>query len=112
MIQGGYFVGPHAVNQFRTRIAPHLNYKEARAAIIEGLATTDSIPRLAHSGRGYYLRVRRPYAFRALIGPGEGPLPAVITILRSGKGRGGRRERERWLARRQANRIDHGITTE
>lgn len=85
----------HAVEQFRDRIAPRLNYDQALGAIIRGLEETNSEPRPAHSGGGYYLRVRRPYAFRALIGPGEGKLPAVITILRSGKGRGGRRERGR-----------------
>ncbi|HEX6940905.1 MAG TPA: hypothetical protein VF158_15920 [Longimicrobiales bacterium] len=94
MIAGRFFVTPHAVERFRQRIAPHLTYEQALGAIIRGLDATDSERRPAQSGTRYYIRVRRPYAFRALIVPGEGPLPAVATVLRSGKGRGGRRKRD------------------
>jgi hypothetical protein len=95
VIAGRYFVTPHAVERFRERIAPHLSYGQALGAIIRGLEETTSEPRPAHSGKGYYVRVRRPYAFRALIVPGDGPFPAVATVIRSGAGRGGTRERER-----------------
>lgn len=101
--EGKYFVGPHAVRQFQRRIAPRLSYEEARRAILEGLENTASTPRPAQCGVGYYLRVRRPYSFRALIGPGKGELPAVITILRSGSGRGGKRHRTKGVRPSRTN---------
>lgn len=94
MIAGRYFVTPHAVHRFRERIAPGLTYDQALGAIIRGLEEATSEPRPAHSGTGYYVRVRRPYAFRALIVPGDGSFPAVATVIRSGQGRGGRRYRQ------------------
>lgn len=81
------YVTRHAAEQFRARIAPSLDVDAARTAILRGLEAPVSIAP-AHSGRGIYVRVRRshvqPYSFRALVGPGRGHLPAVITILRSG----------------------------
>lgn len=83
-VQGTFFVGPHACRQFQARIAP-LSYEAARQAILQGLAETTAPPKPLRSGAGVMLRVRRPYAFRAVIAHGEGPLPAVVTILKSGK---------------------------
>lgn len=103
MIAGRYFVTPHAVKQFRARIAPRLSYDQALGAIIRGLEETESEPKPCHSGKAVYIRVRRPYAFRAVIAPGEGELPAVITILRSGKGRG-RSSQQRARERRRRER--------
>jgi hypothetical protein len=81
------YVTPHAVERFRARIDPDLDETSARAAILRGLETDTASVVPAHSGRGVVVRVRRrsqPYSFRALIGPGDGPLPAVVTILQSG----------------------------
>jgi hypothetical protein len=83
-MDGQYFVGPHPVYQFMARIAP-LAYNEARTAILAGLATTIYAPKPLRNGQGIMLRVRRPYAFRAVIVRGEGPLPAVATVLKSRK---------------------------
>ena len=85
MIAGPVFVTPHSVLAFQARIVP-LAYEAARAAILEEIATHVVSLRPAPSGAGVVVRTRGGrYAFRALIGPGEGPLPAVITILRSGR---------------------------
>lgn len=98
MIAGRYFITPHAVERFRERIAPHLTYDQALGAIIRGLEETKSRPVPAHSGGGHWIRVRRPFAFRALIVTGDGPLPAVATVLRSGNGRSDREQEKRKAA--------------
>lgn len=85
-VRGKVFVTPHAVQRFRERIAPNLTYEEARDAILRGVEQTRSEPKRSTSWPGAVLpRVRRPYPFRAVIGPGEGELPAVLTVLRSGR---------------------------
>lgn len=87
MIAGPAFVTPHAVRQFQSRIAPGLDFERARAAILTGLADFANI-RPTPNGQAFRVRVRRPYAFRAIVRPaadGEGALPVVVTILRSGK---------------------------
>lgn len=83
MVVGSFFVTPHAVQQFQRRIAP-LSYEHALAAILHGMAQE---PERKKTASGHvYVRVRRPYAFRAIIGDGqitaEKPLPAVVTILK------------------------------
>lgn len=82
MIDGPCFITPHAVRQFQARIAP-LNFEQARAAIIMGLRQYSNVRPLSN-GRGWRVRVRRPYPFRAVVvlNPGAA-LPSVITILRS-----------------------------
>ena len=85
MIEGQVFVTPHAVRQFIARIAPRLDYYSARAAIVAGLSLAGP-PKALRSGAGVYVRVRHgAYLFRAVLVRGEGVLPAVATILRSGK---------------------------
>lgn len=91
MIAGRFFVTPHAVERFRERIAPHLTYEEALGAIIHGLKETTSAPKPRGDTGAITIRVRRPYNFRAVIMPGDGPAPAVVTILRSGGNQGRRR---------------------
>lgn len=83
-VQGSWFVTSHACRQFQGRIAP-LSYEAARQAILHGLVETTAAPKPLQSGAGVMIRVRRPYAFRAVIVRGKGPLPAVATILKSGK---------------------------
>lgn len=83
MIEGPAFVTPHAIAQFRARIAD-LPEGEARTAILAHLAHHVVSVRPSPSGRAVVARVRHGrFAFRAVVGPGEGPLPAVLTILRS-----------------------------
>lgn len=83
MIEGEVFVTPHAVAQFQARIAP-LAYDAARAAILEELTAHTRSLQPARSGAGVVVRTRGGrYAFRAVIGPGDGAKPAVVTILRS-----------------------------
>ncbi len=84
MINGPVFVTPHAVRAFRDRIAP-LPYEEARAAILRELDEHTVSVRPSENRQSVVARTRGGrYLFRAVIGPGEGPLPAVITILKSG----------------------------
>lgn len=83
--EGPAFVTPHAVEQFRARVAPHLDAAAARAAILHELTHHVVTVRPSASGTAVQVRVRHGrYAFRAVVGRGEGPLPAVLTILRSG----------------------------
>jgi len=69
------------------RIDPRLTYDAARNAILRGMERAGRLER-TRNGRAYRTRIRPnadyPYAFRAVVGPGEGTMPAVITILRSG----------------------------
>lgn len=83
---GPAFVTPHAVQQFQCRVAP-LPYHHALAAILHGLQAFSNVRPLAN-GTGLRVRVRRPYAFRAIIKAASRSqrqgLPVVVTILRSG----------------------------
>lgn len=84
-MQGNYFVTPHAVRQFQDRIA-RLEYDEARQVIIDALAVAPSERyAVTRNGKALRIKVKRPFCFRAIIAPGEGALPAVITILRACK---------------------------
>lgn len=42
MIAGDYFITPHAVRQFQSRIAPWMTYEQALAAIIRELSDAGS----------------------------------------------------------------------
>lgn len=79
MIRGSVFVGPHAVARYRTRIRPGLTYDEARDELIA--ATQDAHP-VRRSGDCVILRTGRRYGrIRLVVGPGDGPLPALVTVL-------------------------------
>ena len=84
MIAGEFFITPHAVEQFRRRIAPWMSYEEALGTIIRELDGAGEL-RPTRNGKAYYVRTKGEWCFRAVIGPGEGQRPAVITILRGGK---------------------------
>lgn len=79
---GPAFVTPHALRQFRARVAD-LPERHALAAILHGLANPANI-RPTRNGAALRVRVRRPYPFRAILraDPDPNRLPAVITILR------------------------------
>lgn len=80
------YVTAHAVEQFRLRIAPWLEPAEARAAIVTELRAFGRTPKASTSGRGVIVRTRGGrFCFRAVLSPGEGRAPAVVTILRSGR---------------------------
>ncbi len=87
MFTGDFFVTPHAVRQFQSRIAPRLTYEQALGAVIRELRAAPE-PRPTENGKAHYVRTRGEWKFRAVIAAGEdGAKPAVITILRSGKSR-------------------------
>ena|SRR5690554_2294879 len=85
MIAGDFFITPHAVRQFQKRIAPWMSYEQALGTVIRELRGIKKV-RSTMNGKAYYIRVNGKWQFRAVIREGE-YLPAVITILRSGKGK-------------------------
>lgn len=105
MIAGRYFITPHAVTQFRVRIAPQLTYEQALGAII--LELRDHLRSTVRLRTGAVrLRTRGGrYEFRAIVsGESEETAPAVVTILRGASGRPGRGALRR---RRQARQLTH-----
>jgi len=85
MFTGQLFITPHAVRQFQTRIAPWMTYEQALGAVIRELRGVNEL-RPTENGKAYYARTKGEWEFRAVIRDGE-IQPAVITILRSGKGK-------------------------
>lgn len=83
MIDGHYFVTPHAVECFQKRIAA-MSYEDARRKIINLLATARSCKPDKH-GRGLILRVRGQWNFRAVVVAGNDGSPQVVSIWKSGK---------------------------
>lgn len=83
----GPFITPHAVAQFRERIAP-LDYEAARDAILDELEHHRRGQPSRHDTGAVTVRTRGGrYPLRAVLMP---PLPgydrpAVVTILRSGR---------------------------
>ncbi|NLW32032.1 MAG: hypothetical protein GXY77_11315 [Fibrobacter sp.] len=92
MICGHYFITPHAVKQFKARIAKWLTYEQALAEIIKELRGVKKIhPTM--NGKAYYVRTDGKWRFRAVISNKIGKdlessgKPVVVTILRSGRSR-------------------------
>jgi hypothetical protein len=85
MFAGELFITPHAVRQFQSRIAPWMTYEEALGAVIRELRGVKEF-RPTENGKAHYVRTKGEWEFRAVIREGE-IQPAVITILRSGKGK-------------------------
>lgn len=113
MIAGALFITPHAVRQFIARIAPRLTYEQALGAIIRELAAHGGPLRPSASGVALQTRVHgERYSFRAVLMPGEGSQPAVVTILRSGSRRRSPAGEQRQRARRQARRKIRRLPTE
>lgn len=90
MFAGEFFITPHAVRQFQSRIAPWMSYEQALAAIIRELRGAGEF-RPTMNGKACYVRTNGEWRFRAVIREGEykkgAVKPAVITILRGGKGK-------------------------
>lgn len=85
MLAGELFITPHAVRQFQTRIAPWMTYEQALGAVIRELRAAGEL-RPTANGKAQYIRTSGVWRFRAVIGEGT-DRPAVVTILRSGKGK-------------------------
>ena len=85
MLSGELFITPHAVRQFQSRIAPWMTYEQALGAVIRELRGGKEL-RPTGNGKAYYIRTKGEWEFRAVIREGE-IQPAVVTILRSGKGK-------------------------
>jgi hypothetical protein len=85
MFVGELFITPHAVRQFQTRIAPWMTYEQALGSVIRELRDAKEF-RPTMNGKAYYVRTNGDWQFRAVIREGE-IQPAVITILRGGKGK-------------------------
>lgn len=85
MIAGDAFITPHAVKQYCRRINSRVAYSQALAEIIRALKTRVRKARQMKNGAikveiaGFETRSGLG-AFEAIIGRGEGSLPAVITI--------------------------------
>jgi hypothetical protein len=80
---GRAFVTPHAVMRFQERVST-LFYDAALGAIIKGLESPSKTYSSGH-GKGLIVEVKEPYEFKAVLMPGEGGKPAVVTILESEK---------------------------
>jgi hypothetical protein len=83
MIAGRYFVTPHAVAQFRERIAPGLDYEHALGAIIRELRDHGGTPKPATSRPdAVVIRTRGGrYLFRAVVvADADGRCDAVVRL--------------------------------
>jgi hypothetical protein len=90
MFVGNFFITPHAVRQFQNRISLWLTYEQALHIVITELNAALEVQERhpTENGKVYYIRVNGDWQFRAVFIPEEGDArPAVITILRSGKGK-------------------------
>jgi hypothetical protein len=85
MFTGNLFITPHAVRQFQSRIAPWMTYEQALGAVIRELVWVKEA-RPTENGKAYYIRTKGEWQFRAVVREGD-IQPAVVTILRSGKGK-------------------------
>lgn len=90
MIDGEYFVTPHAVHQFIERIPGYrrFSFEGARAVIIASMRDHVHSVRPTQNGVATCIRVRSPHVnFRALVAaPSDNEsCPSVVTILRSGR---------------------------
>jgi hypothetical protein len=87
ILTGDFFITPHAVRQFQRRMAPHLSYEQALGVVIRELRTTGEF-HTTENGKARYVRTNGEGRFRAIIAEGgDDAKPAVITILRGGKGK-------------------------
>lgn len=81
MIEGNFFITPHAVNRFIKWIAPKMQYEQALAEIIKDLKIGIKSIRPTQNGAAVYIRVCGKWKFRAIVKTGN-PRPIVVTILR------------------------------
>jgi hypothetical protein len=81
MIDGDVFITPHAVRQYqaRARAGWSMQFEEARAHLVEQVAKAHAVKPTGHGA--VLFRGPKPERLRLLIGPGEGDMPALITVL-------------------------------
>lgn len=77
-VRGPLFVTPHAVRRFRERVRPELTYEQARDELVR-LSRTAHRVRPTRDGAELW-RTGPPERLRLIVGPGTGPLPALITV--------------------------------
>lgn len=76
---GRWFITPHAVTRFRERTAWDGNYVSARKELEKESQDAHFVKSL-DSGAELW-RGPKPRRLRFLVGPGEGGLPALLTVL-------------------------------
>ena len=83
-IVGDFFVTPHAVRQFQSRIRA-VSYETALGLIICELRDHRKSVKPTNNGIGLMVRTRGEHAMRAVIVPKLGSSPVVVTILRGAR---------------------------
>lgn len=82
VIEGPAFVTPHAIQRWRERVHADVTDEQARREILDALALA-RLRRVDESGIEHW-RAGQGCRFgcvRLRLGRGEGPLPAVLTVL-------------------------------
>lgn len=79
MFEGRWFITPHAVHRYMARIARRLIYEEALAELAS-MSLTARYVKPAQGGAELW-RTGKPLRLRFIVGPGEGDLPALLTVL-------------------------------
>lgn len=69
MFAGDFFITPHAVRQFQSRIAPWMTYEEALSTVIRELRGAKDF-HITENGKARYVRTRSQWQFRAVIAAG------------------------------------------
>jgi hypothetical protein len=77
-MNGRWFITPHAVDQYRRRVH-QCSHDEARDDLIALSARAHFVKPL-HSGCELW-RTGKPHRLRLIVGPGEGDMPALVTVL-------------------------------
>jgi len=77
---GCWFVTPHAVEQYRRRVCPGLSYDAALADLVDLSESAHRVKTLP-TGAALY-RGPKPLRLRCIVAHGDGPLPALVTVLR------------------------------
>lgn len=78
MISGRWFITPHAVRRYIERCCPDMDYDQARRHLAE---TSLRAHHVRDTSRGQLWRGPSPERLRLLVGPGDGELPALVTVL-------------------------------
>lgn len=77
-VRSRFFATSHAVRQFVRRVRPDLSFVHARDELLR-LAEGAHVVRPARNGC-VLMRTPAPERLRLIVGPGQGPLPAIVTV--------------------------------